>query len=99
MVERILGLRYQLSTPLNMVKKMSAAAFQFGIFIYAILAMFVSSSMSMNRRENRNSSGAMVLTGWCLFAFSASTSVALVAIGVAMAVGVLPEGAFAIPLN
>jgi hypothetical protein len=72
---------------------MGAAAVQLGVFFYALLATFVSSAMSMNRRENRKSSGKMVLAGWGLFAFSTSVGVMLAVLAGAMALGIVSEDA------
>lgn len=77
---------------------MGVVAVQLGVFLYAILAAFVTSAMSMNRKESRKDSGMMVATGWGLLSFSIATSVFLTATAVAMGLGIVSEDALQLPL-
>jgi len=77
---------------------MGVVAVQLGVFLYAILATFVSSAMSVNRRESRRDSGMMVATGWGLLSFSVATTVFLLATAAAMALGYVSEDAIHLPL-
>lgn len=70
---------------------------QIGVFVYAVLATFVSSAMSLNRRENRSHTMAMTMAGWTLFAFSVTVSALLFAHAAAMAVGVVGEDSITLP--
>lgn len=77
---------------------MGVVAVQFGVFLYAILATFVSSAMNTNRRESRPSSTMMVATGWGLFSFSIATTVLLLALAAGIAMGLVSEDAISFPL-
>ncbi|MFZ3482183.1 hypothetical protein [Sphingomonas sp. 3-13AW] len=70
---------------------MDVVAVQLGVFLYAILAAFVASSMRLNRKQNRPSSTMMVMTGWGLFSFSAVSSGLLFALAAAMALKLVPD--------
>ncbi len=76
---------------------MGVVAVQFGVFLYAILATFVSSAMNANRRQSRPSSTMMVATGWGLFSFSVATTVFLLLTAAGIAMGVVSEDV--IPLS
>lgn len=76
---------------------MGVVAVQLGVFLYAILATFVSSAMNMNHKQSRRSSGMMVATGWGLLSFSVATTVCLLATAAAMALGVISEDALQLP--
>ena len=68
-----------------------------GVFVYAVLVAFVSSAMSMNRRENRGHPTAVTVTGWGLFSFSATVSALLFAHAAAMAAGIVGEDSIVLP--
>jgi hypothetical protein len=66
---------------------------QFGIFVYALLSMFVITAMSRNQREQRPSSEMMTMVGWGLFSLSSTLAVLMTGLAVALAMGWnLPTG-------
>lgn len=77
---------------------MNVVAVQLGVFLYAILATFVSSAMSVNRRESRRDSTMMVATGWGLLSLSVASTVFLLATAAAMALGYVSEDALQLSL-
>ena len=60
---------------------------QFGIFIYAMLSMFVITAMSRNQREARPSSDMMTMVGWGLFSLSSTLAVLMAGLAVVLALG------------
>ena len=66
---------------------------QFGIFLYAMLSMFVITTMSRNRREQHPTSEMMTSVGWGLFSLSSTLALLMAGLAVALALGwKLPAG-------
>ena len=51
--------------------------FEFAALTYGVLASFVMTSMTRNRRDARRNSATLTLFGWALMAFSVSSGTML----------------------
>lgn len=60
---------------------------EFFIFMYAMTAFFVVTSIRRNQIEQRTSSPALTLAGWGLFSLSSTLAVLMAAVAVAIALG------------
>ena len=60
----------------------------FFIFLYAMLASFVLETMRRNARAQRPTAPVITMVGWGLFSLSSTLAVLLMALAVALALGV-----------
>ncbi|MEN3746322.1 hypothetical protein TPR58_04020 [Sphingomonas sp. HF-S3] len=60
---------------------------EFFLFMYAMTALFVLTSMRRNQQERRSSSPALVLAGWGLFSLSSTLALLMAGVAVAIAMG------------
>ncbi len=73
---------------------------EFFVFVFAMLAMFVSQAMRTNQRAQRPNPQMVTLVGWGLFSLSSTLAILLGAVALALALGLrmpLPAG-FEAPL-
>ncbi len=69
---------------------------EFFVFIYAMLAMFVVTSIRRNQQLQRPTPQMVTLVGWGLFSLSSTLAALLGAVALALALGVqVPLGSFA----
>lgn len=60
---------------------------EFLVFVYALLASFVITSMRRNQRLQRPNGQVITMVGWGLFSLSSTLAVLLMGFAIAMAMG------------
>ncbi len=65
---------------------------EFAVFLYAMLAMAVTTSLHRDRKAARPSSPMLTMAGWSLFSLSSTLAVLMAALAVALAFGATLPG-------
>lgn len=73
---------------------------EFLVFSYALLASFVIMSMRRNQRLQRPTGQMLTMVGWGLFSLSSTLAVLMMALAVALAMGLnVPLDGLALPTS